>query len=504
MAKIIWRVGKAGITVLLVLLFLGLIFYSTKVFTPAHAEEPSPPAVQIAAEFEQAQALIDAEKFDEAWQVYAGISEQYAMTAYDLEVRVLLVKLYIAEGNVQEAEVAIENLYTDFPGQEEIADAVYQLAACYRKEKDDRAVELYQYIIDTHPLHDLAIRAQSSLAKFYIVQKEYSEAQANVEKLLTDFAGDERLARYASSIAWQYLNAENYEKARDLYDYVVNSCPNTDNRYTLRCRGWLVISDIALGNYQNAEDGTQKLITDFAGDERLPEYIWQIASGYSKRGEDLRGRQVYQDFLDNCSNPELDIWARTIAIIADDDAADPNAVYDFAEDERLAEVDRLIADFEGHERLDEVVYCISDEFYNRALDFRRKGSSEQVRKYLQRAAKVWEEMVNLGGNSDKTIQACQLAGDCYRLLGQHEKALEFYQYLVETWPDCKLACRGQYLIGYTYERLNEGGVVDREEANTIIEATYTQLLEDYPDCSGAKAASGWLRSNSAAKKGGQI
>ncbi|MBW8036620.1 MAG: tetratricopeptide repeat protein [Planctomycetes bacterium] len=163
-----------------------------------------------------------------------------------------------------------------------------------------------------------------------------------------------------------------------------------------------------------------------------------------------------------------------------------------------------MADFAGHNRLAEVVYCISDEFYNRALDFRRKGSSEQAREYFQISAEGWETIVNLPGNFRKTSQACQLAGDCYRLLGQHEKALAFYQHLVETWPDSKLVWHGQYLIGCSYERLKEGGVVDREEANTIIETTYTQLLENYPDCPAVKAASNWLINNTAAMEGGQI
>ena len=59
------------------------------------------------------------------------------------------------------------------------------------------------------------------------------------------------------------------------------------------------------------------------------------------------------------------------------------------------------------------------------------------------------------------------------------------------------------MIGYSYERLKKGDVVGGGEADAIIEAAYTQLLEAYPDCPAAKAASSWLKSNAAAGKGGR-
>ncbi|MCK5641664.1 MAG: tetratricopeptide repeat protein, partial [Gammaproteobacteria bacterium] len=265
-----------------------------------------------------------------------------------------------------------------------------------------------------------------------------------------------------------------------------------DDEDILSAREGLIISSIELGDEQGAIAAIDDILLNCIDDERIAKVVCSAAKHYSSRGKDLRARQVFEHFLDRWSNPDLEIWARAIEINAATVTADPNAI------------NWLIADFAGDRRLAEVVSCVSERFYNRALDFERKGSSGQARKYFQRAAEGWETIVDrLPESPDRMSHACQMAGDCYRRLGQHQRALSFYQQIAENWPSYKRAWHAQYLIGYSYERLKKGGVTPKEEADAIIEAVYTQLLEAYPDCPAAKAASSWLRSNAAAGKGGR-
>ena len=101
---------------------------------------------------------------------------------------------YLKAGQDAQAQEVFKKLAADISGKEVefsseagIADVVYQLAYRYRKQNDDRAIELYQYILSKYPSHNWAVRAQAGLAKCYIRKKEHVKAEATVKKLLADY-----------------------------------------------------------------------------------------------------------------------------------------------------------------------------------------------------------------------------------------------------------------------------------------------------------------------------
>ena len=437
-----------------------------------------------------ARKYLNAKKYEMAHDLYDYVINSWPNTEYVFESQVELVITDIAMGNYQNAEDKTQELLTDFAEDERLAECVVTIAKKFlNAKKYVKAHDLYDYAINSWPATQYAFRSQVGLVISDIALGNDPNAEDGTQRLLTDYAGDVRLANAARRIADGFQDAGKFQQARDVYEYAVVNWPDAENVF--RTRTGLAMSSIKLGDEQSSVDAVDDLLLNHIDDKRIAKSVCQVAIHYSRRGKELYARQVYRDFLDNWSNPDLEIWARAIEINAADTAADPNAI------------DWLIADFSGDGRLAEVASCISERFYNKAFDFERKGSSGQAREYFQRAAESWETIVDLPWNPNKTSQACQLVADCYRRLGQHEKALAFYLHIVETWPDCKRVWHAQYLIGCSYERLKKGGVVPKKEADAIIEAAYTQLLDAYPDCPAAKAASSWLRSNAAARKGGR-
>jgi tetratricopeptide (TPR) repeat protein len=213
---------------------------------------------------------------------------------------------------------------------------------------------------------------------------------------------------------------------------------------------------------------------------------------YCRRGDDIAARSICRYFLDQRSNPDLEIWARVAQIYTDEDLADPNAI------------ERLFADFAHDSQLAEAAFYTPERFYDRALDLERTGRGGQAQGYFVRAARDWEHVaVRLPQTSSRSSQACQLAADCYLRLGRYDKAIDCYQYIVDTWPDSQMAWNAQFMVGYSYERLKKGGGLPGPEADLRTRAAYQQLLVAYPDCPAAKAAKNWLQHDAATGEGGQ-
>ncbi len=87
-----------------------------------------------------------------------------------------------------------------------------------------------------------------------------------------------------------------------------------------------------------------------------------------------------------------------------------------------------------------------------------------------------------------TAEYFHYAGTCYRLLGEYEKALEYYKKVVEKWPKYNAAWGVQSLIPQVYEQMKKDGIITGEQADKLIVDAYQQVLDRYPACPAAKAA----------------
>ena len=93
-------------------------------------------------------------------------------------------------------------------------------------------------------------------------------------------------------------------------------------------------------------------------------------------------------------------------------------------------------------------------------------------------------MTELPVSSPYTQHAWYFTGVCYRRhLGDYAKTLEYYQKVVDEWPNYQYAWSAQCLIGECYEKLRDSGVLSESEANPKIEQAYMAVIERYPTCS---------------------
>jgi len=285
-------------------------------------------------------------------------------------------------------------------------------------------------------------------------------------------------------VASQYEGRRRYEKAFELYQYIED---NLSEEYVILSRGRLIMLDIGLGNDADAQAAIDKLIADFAAHPALPEALNGVADKYRILQRYKQARQLYQYIVDNLPESEYVILSRGGMIMADIGLGnDANA---------QAALDSLIADFNDHPGLPKAVFVIGEEYYNRAVFLRQnEGLYEEVKEYYRKTLAVWERIITELPESEATIraQAYLFSAECCRRLSEYDKAVEYFQAVVDNWPDYEYACNAQCLVGECYEKLSKSGSLAESEAIPRIEQAYNGVIERYPDCSLVKYACGRL------------
>lgn len=386
----------------------------------------------------------------------------------------------ISLGDTEAADAAGAKLLNKFSDNRHIAEEVHHLAWHCRYQAGDhqRAIQFYQYVLDRWPGdHKYAIWSQSGLALSYIDLGNTEGAQAAVDKLLTDFSGNEHLPEEVHHIAYHYRTLKEHEKAKQFYQYILDHWPG-DDKYAIWSQSGVALSYIDLGNTEAAQAAVDKLLTDFSGNDRIAEQVHNIAYHYRELKKYEKAKQLYQYVLDHWpdSNPYA-MWSQTGVGVSNAALGDdPNA--------QLV-IDSLITDFHDHPDLFGAISRIEEGYYIKILSAEPPISED----YYRNPIKLWEKVMSKFPDffyDDPDLY--YFIADCYRHLDEYEKAIEYCQKTINSWPDYHYAWYTQFLIGNCYEWLRYSGRLPKSKANQLIEQAYTAVIEKYPNCSLAKEA----------------
>ncbi len=423
------------------------------------------------------------EKHQKACEIYQNVVDNWPQDEHGMWSQMGLTISNICLGNDNAAETALEQLRTEYSGHKLISKAACLIADEYRKlEKYEKACEHYQYVVSTWPDAEAALWSQMGLASSSVLLGDYDAAGAAIDKLHADFSRDERMATAACLIADEYRKLEKHEKACEHYQYVVSNWP--DAEYALWSGMGLAISNIHAGDYDAAWAAVEQLFNDFFEDGQMATAGCLIGDEYRKLENHEKALVLYQYVVDNWPNAEHAMWSKmNLAIsntaIRNDDAA------------RTA-IDELPVNFSGQPKFPSAVFQIGELYYRQAFLREREDHHAQAKQYLQKAIAKWETIITDLPDSITTAWAYNFAADCYRRLGQHQKAVEYYQTVVDDWPDYEYAWDALFRIGRNYENRMKSGLMSKSEANPKIRAVYEQVLEQYPDCKAAMYARRWL------------
>jgi len=156
------------------------------------------------------------------------------------------------------------------------------------------------------------------------------------------------------------------------------------------------------------------------------------------------------------------------------------------DDENLhTTIDGLITDFKDHEKTPQVVFQLGEEYYYRAFVDPNKCQTVKSVEDINNAKDVWERIIAQCPQSESIglQHANYFSAVCYRRLGQYDKAVGYYQKVVDNWPNYQYAWSAQCLIGECYEKLRNSGKLEEAQANAKIIQAYKAVIEKYPDSS---------------------
>ena len=354
MAKIILRAGKVAIKIIIPFVILGLIFYSVKVLVPAKASVESFPE-ELVAQFEQAETYQEEGQYGEAEQIYQDIITQYPGTDYHFEAQRQLTMLYIWD-RPAEADAALEELTSIFYEHPGIAQSVYDIAEWYREFNPGKAIEIFQYALDTWPESEHAMWAQSGLVQSYLALGDEAAAQAAIEKLLTAYSEDENIQDIVIYIANEYWPSS--PQALELFEYAISTWP--DNKDAIWARAGLIRANIVLGNDPNVPEAVDELLEQFSGSEFIVEAVISEAvisiadSCYEVRKYE-NALELYEYAMRTWPDNKDAIWAQAGLIRAN---------IALGNDPDVAEVvDALVERFSESEGIVEALCSIAKSYY---------------------------------------------------------------------------------------------------------------------------------------------
>ncbi|MHC4456373.1 MAG: tetratricopeptide repeat protein [Planctomycetota bacterium] len=190
----------------------------------------------------------------------------------------------IALGNDSEAQAAINGLLTAYSEHERLIEAVVDISDTYRASlRYGEALKYYQYAVDHWPNDaEEAIWSQLGVAISNIALGNDAEAQAAVDKLITDFSEHKQIPAAIIEISDTYFDFDKYDEAGELYQYVLETW--SGGKYAILAQRGVGMFNAALGNDADANAVIEILLANFGEHPDLPTAVLQIAEPYYKKG----------------------------------------------------------------------------------------------------------------------------------------------------------------------------------------------------------------------------
>jgi len=378
---------------------------------------------------------------------------------------------------------------------EPVSATLFNIAKRYDKAKKfEEAKGVCQLILQRHPDSPYAGNAQLYISKRDILSliesKKYTEVQPALDKMMVDFANHPDLPEALYSIAGRHSRARKFEEAEGIYRDIIQRFPNDPYavKAKLNAPKIHVYYLIASGNYGEVQPAIDKLVADCMYNPDVPGIIYWFGKELEalKRYEDAKSvyQRVARDYFDNPHAPKADVRIPKMDILALIESGNNSAVQ--------TGVDSLIANFRDNPDLAESVFNIGEEYYNQAASYEAQNLNVEAGDCLRKALVVCEKMITQLPKSIATAWAYNCAADCYSRFGQRKKAIEYYQVLLDGWPDYEFAWNALLLMGRAYQDLKEQGELSESEADTRTMEIYQQLLSKYPDSKAAPIAKRWL------------
>jgi tetratricopeptide (TPR) repeat protein len=469
MAKIVLRAGKVAIKIIILFVILGFIFYSVKLLVPAKANVES--VGDVTTQLEQAEAYVAQGQYDQATAIYNSIvADVQVDTQGQVFARGGLIVVSVHRGDITAAEASLESLMTNYDDEVAVPAAVFDAAHAFSPTRPDKAITLFQQILDTWPNCEDAIRCQVSLVRENLTLNNAAGAESAYQELLTKFSGHADMPDAIYTVGEIYTDLDP-QKSLELYQEVVDKWP--DSQEAVMAQMGVVRINIELKNEAAAQSAYQKLITQYSAYEGLPGAIVMLADCYlnPEPVNPQRAIEMFQHVLKNWPGSDQVMWAQGGVAVS------YAALGNYTEAD--AAQDNLLTDFANSPDLPEIFLEIGSAYYREARYRAIGGDTESEKASYRNAISVWERLLQEFPDSEAVSHAYYFSARCYESIGEYEDAIRYYQKVVDDWPDEVRSPSLLYRITNLYEKLEKSGQISTMDASIEIRQACKKLLEDY-------------------------
>jgi len=395
-----------------------------------------------------------------------------------------LAASYIGLGDMESAQIQTQKLIDNYISDPNIAQGVFEVADTYCWfGKNDRARPLYQKVIDTWPTAQHSMWSQMGIAISYIADGNNIAAWDATDNLILNYPEDKNLAEALFYIGGRFEWARKYDNALKVFGYIVENFPDSiwSDSAAFDIAKSNIYRFVERGNEPNALSAIDKFINTYRDKPELAAVVYDFAA----RADWINGfepnvltESVFDKFIDNFPQSPQIAGARIslarMGILSLIDANDdPNA---------FAEIDGFIADYNDFSGSTEEVFRISQKYYNKAMVLKyKKADADAAAGFFYDAIDVKSRIIKDLPQTTATANTLFGMGVIYsQELGESEKGIEYFEALLERYPEHENNDYTHYLLCRNYKQLKREGKIEAAQADEKIENNLKAIIENYP------------------------
>ena len=330
-----------------------------------------------AGDLKGAEKLFGAGQYAQAEQAYQAVIQgvdpnkpQDLESAFAARKRLPLV--YLATDRQPQTQIAVQELLAKHAAHARLPHSIHEIVEQAKKlGKMPQIAQVYQDILTAQPGQPQAVWLKMGIAITNAHLNNDEAVNSTLQNIIAQHAGDDRAAEALGQTAWAYRKLNKQDKARSVYQYVVDNWPKKD-RAVFSQRG-IILCSIALEDYAGAEAGVQKLLADYAagsatGSKYMAEIARNIAGEYYRKGKVAEASGLHQYVADKHPKSPEALWSQRDVALCCIDAGNEEAA--------AAALAKLATGFAGHAQLPEAL-ADTGEYY------RKKGNLKNARQVHQ-------------------------------------------------------------------------------------------------------------------------
>lgn len=436
-------------------------------------------------------------QYNKAKPLYEYAVDNWSEKPRAIHAHTALVRDCILLGDDGAARARLEQLVQRYARDSSLPGVLSQIGRDYRQaRKYEQSRQVSQYILDNHPNDGHCLWAQRDIVLCDLAMGDHETARVGTQTLLAKYANHSGAIWAVSEVAEAYSKLGRHEEARELFKFNLDHYPERDdNIWSLRSQ---ISESIALKDSGGIEAGIKRLLEDYAGSKNLPMAALHVGRGLLEAGH-ARAAELFQYVLDKHPDHEQAIFAKVCL---------GHAQIRLGEEEKAEAIFRtIVTRYAGDVRLAQAVHMMAEGYFDQAVlmeretaerigsaeyarVIREQGRSKEVKHLYQRAIEKWQIIIkDLPFLEDVTPGAWYFTGVTYRRhLGEEEKAIPYYEKVVQTWPGYEYAWSAQAMLPVCYENMMRAGRMTPERAEAMMEKAYQVVVDRYPTCSLAEPA----------------